>query len=128
MESEKAVEAAKALNDQEKLLAELEEQERKEAIEHRDVLLALQEILSTKSGRKVFQYLFKCFEVGNQAEQGLDPNFMYDRIGFLRAGSSIFELVAQANPAVAGELLANVKKEHYDEIYAKANIGASRGK
>jgi hypothetical protein len=100
------------------------EEDIKEAIEHRDVLLAIRAILSTSSGKLFFKYLFKHFEVSELPEIGLDEQFLRDKLGFLRAGNSIFKLVAEANAEVAGALLAENEKDRYARIYAEANIGS----
>lgn len=97
-----------------KLNAEL-----KERIEHRDVLLAINELLITKSGRFFFGYIFKHFDVLQMPEIGLEGQILFERLGNLRAGRAIFDLVAEANPKVAGELIAQTEKERHASIYGE---------
>jgi hypothetical protein len=101
------------------------EEEIKEAIEHRDVLLAIRAVLATVSGRVLFKYLFKHFGVTELPQIGLDERILSENLGFLRAGNSIFKLVAEANAEVAGELLATIEKDRYAQAYADAKIGTS---
>jgi hypothetical protein len=100
------------------------EEERQEAIEHRDVLLHIRAVLATKSGTELFKYLFKHFEVSQLPELGLEGNFLHDKLGFLRAGNSIFKLVAEANAQIAANLLAENEKERYAELYKQAEISS----
>lgn len=92
------------------------EDERREEIEHRDTLLDLRAILKTPEGWRFFKYLFKHFDIAKLPEMGLDQNQLMDRLGVLRAGQSIFELASQADSKIAGEILAVVKKEEYEEV------------
>jgi hypothetical protein len=89
------------------------------AREHRDVLLHLRVVLNTNEGREVFKYLFKHLEVGNLPQPGMEPIEQADVLGKLRAGNSIFKMVSEANHIVAGDLLAKIEKERYDELYAE---------
>ena len=86
-------------------------QEAKERLEHHAVLLAIQAIVATKPGKDFIKYLFKNFDVGEAAPMGLSGEFLHDRLGFLRAGNSIFKIVAQASPEFAGATLAQIEKE-----------------
>ena len=101
------------------------EEDRKAAIEHRDVLLAIRAILATASGPVLFRYLFKHFEVAQLPEVGMEGTILADKLGFLRAGNSIFQLVAEASPEVAAQLLAHNEKERYAKLYADAQIGST---
>ncbi len=94
-----------------------------EAIEHRDALLDIRAILASASGLRFLKYLFKTLDVTELPEIGLEGNLLHDRLGFLRAGNSIFKLVAEANAEIAGDLLAKNEKERYAKIYADAKIG-----
>lgn len=98
-------------------MSDLNDQEIKEAIEHRDVLLDIRAILATSSGKNFFKYLFKHLEVNELPPLGLEGSFLMDKLGFLRAGNSIFKLVAEADPAIAGALLAQNEKDRYVELY-----------
>lgn len=95
------------------------------AIEHRDVLMDIRAILATTSGRNFFKYLFKNFEVTNLPELGLEGIFLHDKMGFLRAGNSIFKLVCEANAEMAASILAQNEKDRYAELYAESKIGQS---
>ncbi len=102
-----------------------QKEELAERLEHRDVLLNIQAILSTEPGRGFFKYLFKNFEVGEMPQIGLEGPFLMDRLGFLRAGNSIFKLAAEANAEIAAGLLAQNEKERYAKIYASSSNGQS---
>lgn len=95
---------------------EIEQQDLKERLEHRDVLLAIQALLVTKPGKDFIKYLFKNFDVAVPPEFGLSGELLHDRIGFLRAGNSIFKIVAESSPEMAGSILAQIEKEKYDQI------------
>lgn len=99
------------------------EEERKEAIEHRDVLLALRQVLTTAAGQQLFKYFFKYFEVGKLPAVGLEGNLLFENLGLMRAGRSIFELACEANSTLAAQILAELEKERYAELYADAQIG-----
>lgn len=96
---------------------ELQEQIRKEAIEHRDVLMDIQAIFSQKNGKNFFKYLFKHFNVGEMPETGLQGDMLHEALGLHRAGNSIFKLAAEADPQIAASLLAEIEKERYEELY-----------
>lgn len=104
---------------------ELTQEDIKLAIEHRDVLLDIRAILATTSGRNFFKYLFKNFEVNDLPELGLEGVFLHDRMGFLRAGNSIFKLVCEADPTLAATILAQKEKDRYDEIVAESKAQQS---
>lgn len=103
----------------------LSEEELKEAIEHRDVILAIRAVLATSSGKFLFKYLFKHLEVAQLPEIGMEGTLLADKLGFLRAGRSIFELAAEADAERAGQLLAENEKERYAKLYASAQIGTT---
>ena len=48
---------------------------------------------------------------------GLDGDDLREQLGFFRAGHSIFEIASEANPTVAGSLLAQKEKERYAALY-----------
>lgn len=97
---------------------DLSEEERKEAIEHRDMLLDLRAVLATVSGKKVFKYLYKHLGVSELPEFGMTGDLLMDRLGYLRAGNAVFKLVSEADAELSGEILAKVEKEKYAQIYA----------
>lgn len=102
---------------------EYTEEEIKAATEHRDMLLDVRAVLATSSGKNLFKYLFKHFEVAALPEDGLDTDLLHERIGILKAGNSIFKLACEANFEIAAELLAKLEKERYDAIYAEIGQG-----
>ena len=98
----------------------MNEEEIKEAIEHRDVLLDIQAILATSSGKNFFKYLFKHLEVTELPPLGLEGSILMDKLGFLRAGNAIFKLVAEADAAAAGALVAQNEKDRYVELQSQS--------
>lgn len=101
----------------------VEEEERKAAIEHRDMLLDLRFILGTEAGQRFFKYLFRNFDVAQMPEQGLEGITLHERMGFMRAGNALFKIASEANFEVAANILAHIEKERYDQIYADSKIG-----
>lgn len=89
----------------------------KEALKHREAILAIQDILGTKSGKAFVKYLLESFDVGELPVVGLSGDFLMDRLGFLRAGNSVFKIIAEANPDIAGQLIAQIEKERYAQLY-----------
>lgn len=102
----------------------LSEEEIRERIEHRDVLLDIRAILATSSGKRFFKYMFRQLEVGKLPPLGSEGNWLMDKLGYLRSGQAVFELVAEADAEVAGALLAENEKERYAQIYADSQIGS----
>lgn len=98
------------------------DQEQKEALEHRDVLLALRAIIQTEHGRKLFKYLFKTLQVNELPAKGLDGDILHDTLGYLRSGREIFKIVAEADADVAAKLMAEIEKDNYAELLASQNI------
>jgi len=95
----------------------------KEQQEHRDMLLDIQAVLATKSGKNFIKYLFVNFEVGELPVIGLTNEFLLDRLGFLRAGNSIFKIVAEASPEIAGQILGQIEKvKNEQNAYAQARF------
>lgn len=78
------------------------------------VTSALKNLLTQQDGQILLKYLFKHFGVGECPELGLKDDLLYDQIGFLRAGTSLFELSAQADPKATSLLLAEIHKEKYN--------------
>lgn len=74
------------------------------------MLLDIQAILATKVGKNFITYLFVNLEVGELPVIGLSGEFLLDRLGFLRAGNSIFKMVAEASPEIAGQILGHIEK------------------
>jgi len=88
----------------------------KEARRYAGVLKDISVVLGTPAGKGFVRYLLKELEVGELPAMGLPEEFLRDKLGFLRAGNSIFKMVAQANPEVTGALLAQIEKEKYEEL------------
>jgi len=88
----------------------------REQAEHQRVLLAIQAVLATKTGKEFIKYLFKSFEVGELPPVGTSGEFLHGHLGFLRAGNSIFKIVSEANPDQAGLILAQIEKERHADI------------
>lgn len=100
------------------------QEDTREAIEHRDVLLAVRAILTTESGRNFFKYMFKHYSPMDLPDVGLEGPLMFEQLGVTRAGQGIFKLVAEASPDQAAQILASVEKERYDRLYREAKIGS----
>ena len=85
--------------------------ELKEQAEHQAVLLNIQAVVATKPGKDFIKYLLQSFEVGEMPPIGLSGEFLHERLGFYRAGNSIFKIIAEASPEFAGAILAQIEKE-----------------
>lgn len=99
---------------------QLTQDEVSEALEHRDALLNLRALLKTGPGRNFFKYLFKYFNVTDFPDVGLEGMLLHDMLGKMRAGRSIWQLAAEADPQAAAELLALNEKERYAKLYREA--------
>ena len=95
--------------------AEAEEQSVRERAEHHAVLVSLQSVLGTKEGKHFIKYLLKSFDANELPPVGMYGDLLQDKLGFLRAGNSIFKLICQANPDIAGQMIAQVEKEKYEQ-------------
>lgn len=95
---------------------EMTQEELAEGLEHRDTLLNLRAILATSHGMQFFKYLFKHLEVGELPDVGMEGNLLFEKLGFLRAGNSIWKLAAEANVQAAANLIAANEKERYDKL------------
>lgn len=82
--------------------------------EHEMVLDHLSDLMKLDKGRTIFKYLFKSLDVGELPERGIHGDLLFETLGFLRAGKSIFDLCSQANHKITAEILAELKKEKYD--------------
>lgn len=96
------------------------EEDQREALEHRDMLMDVRAVLLTSHGQSLFRYLFRNLEVTELPQMGIEGNLLHDHLGFLRAGRSIFKLAAEANPELAGQLLASVEREKHDKLLREA--------
>jgi len=93
------------------------DEEIKEAIEHRDVLIAIKEIGKSVHGKIFIGYLFRQLEVTEVSPLGLTGDILMDKLGFLRAGNAIFKLVAEADPKLAGDLIAENERNRNAKFY-----------
>lgn len=98
------------------------DEERAEALEHRDALLDLRAVLSSGFGRNFIKYLFKNFEVGHLPPIGFEGSLLMDKLGSLRAGRALFEIVSEADAETAGFLLAQIEKERYEKLVQSVKI------
>lgn len=96
------------------------EEERKERAEHRDAILDLRAILQTAEGQRLVKYLFKNLDVCELPEMGLEGNLLFERLGFLRAGKSIFDLMTEADVVTTARLIAEKEKEKNAKLYSEA--------
>jgi hypothetical protein len=102
------------MKNSEKLEEFFNKKEIKENIEHRDVLLAIGAIIKTPEGIKLFSYLFKNLDVLELPLQGLEGNVLYEYLGFLRAGNSIYKLACEADFNIAASILSKLERERYE--------------
>jgi hypothetical protein len=100
----------------------MSDEERAEALEHRDALLDIRAMLAQDHGRKFFKYLFKHLEVGQLPPLGLDGSLLNDKLGSLRAGRAIFEIVSEADAETAAKLLAEIEKEKYEKLVSAFKV------
>lgn len=97
-------------------------EERKEVIEHQQMLNDILTVLNTIPGQRVFKYLFKHFEVTELPELGFTGDLLLDRLGSLRPGRALFRVVAEADPKKAAMLLAEIENEKIIKEKADDNI------
>lgn len=111
------------MNSQEERILKFQaEQERRETLEHRDVLLAIAVILKSREGIQLFNYLFKNFEVTTMPDRGMEGNNLHEYLGFLRAGNSIYKLACEADSEMAASILAKLERDRYAERYEQFRI------
>lgn len=99
-----------------------EEKKRLESIEHRDILLAIRDLINSKSGEVFFEYMFKNLEVGCLPTLGLEGNALFEQLGFLRAGNSIYKLACESSSEKTGQILAKIERKRYDDLYEEQRI------
>lgn len=95
---------------------------RQEASEHRDVLLAIAAVINTNEGKTLFKYLFKSFDVAQLPGEGMDGKLLYEYLGFLRAGNSIFKLASESASETAAGILAKIERERYEDKHELTRI------
>lgn len=98
-------------------IKQIQEEERLEYLEHRDVLLAIGVILAQKEGQVLFRYLFKTLEVMCDPIPGLEGNPLHEYLGFMKSGNAIYKLVCEADPMMAATILSKLERERYDKLY-----------
>jgi hypothetical protein len=106
----------------EELLKYHQEKQRKEQIEHRDVLLAIGAIVGTKEGQQLFKYLFKNLEVNTLPDITLKGEVLHESLGFLRAGNSIYKLACEAASETTAHIMAKIERERYEELHEQYRI------
>ena len=112
------------MNQQEILEKHYEDLDNRERLEHQDVLLSIGVLLKSPEGLKLFKYLFKSLEVTCVPEQGLEPNALHEYLGFLRAGNSIYKLVCEADPEIAGSILSRLERDRYERLHEEYRLEA----
>lgn len=83
----------------------------KEQAEYNHALTCIQSVIKTQAGRDFITYLLKSLDVNEYPVVGMTGDLLMDRMGFLRAGNSIFKLIAKATPDIAGQIIAQIEKE-----------------
>lgn len=97
------------------LTNQLNQEELNERLEHQKMLEDVRQLLLTKAGRGFVKYLFKNLDVGESVEFGLTGEILMDRLGFMRAGNSIFKIITEADADQACQILAQLERERYAE-------------
>lgn len=110
------------MNMDERLQQYQDELDQKEINEHVEAVLAVNSILQTEEGRKLFLYLYKSFGVGEINPDGLEGAALHEYLGFLKSGNSIFKLASEAHPEIAASLLSTLERKRYDEEKRKLTI------
>lgn len=105
-----------------KLKAFFEEKERRERLEHRDVLLSIASLIKTPEGQRLFEYLFKNLDVGILPPKELKGENLHEHLGFLRAGNSIYKLACEAASESAASISASLERKRYEDIYHQYRI------
>jgi hypothetical protein len=88
---------------------------RRESLEHRDVLLAIAAIIKTDEGKRLFRYLFKTLDVTSLPPDHMDGKILYEYLGFLKAGLSIYKLVCEAASETGASIIAKIERERYED-------------
>ena len=98
------------------------ERNRKEMLEHQNVLLAISAILKTDNGQKLFKYLFKTLDVFEVPAVEMEGKILYEYLGHLRAGNSIYKLASEASSEAAAAIMAKIEREKYEDKYEQFRI------
>lgn len=96
-------------------MSDLTREEINERLEHQQMLDDVRAILKSKPGRNFVKYLFKNLDVGESVEFGLTGDILMDRLGFLRAGNSIYKIITEADAELGCSILAQLERERYAE-------------
>ena len=96
-------------------------EEAMEIAEHQQMISAIQTVVQTKAGKDFVKYLLKSFDIGELPAVGTSGDFLMDRLGFLRAGQSVFKMIAEASPDIAGQIIAQIEKERYAQLLLEAS-------
>lgn len=94
----------------------LNREAQRELQEHEQAKKHIVAILASAEGQQFMAYLFKSLDVGVLPDIGLEGSILMDRLGFLRAGNSIFVLACEAAPEITAQLLARLQKERNHEL------------
>ena len=98
------------------------DKELREQVEHQNVLLALGDILRTKSGQDLFKYLFKSLDVAQVPDVGMEGKELHEYLGHLRAGNSIYKLACEADYSIAATITAQIERQKYDELITEYRL------
>lgn len=90
------------------------EQERLDAIDHQNTLKSIQVVMSMSHGRNFIKYLFKNFCVGDFPPVGLKGDDLLEYMSYLRAGNSIYKIILEATPELAGQLITEIERGRQD--------------
>ena len=85
----------------------------KERASHQAALQDIRAVLATKSGFNFVKYLLKSFDITLVPDIGAPEMFLRDQLGMLRVGNSIFAIIAQASPEIAGAIIGQIEKEKH---------------
>ena len=99
-----------------------QELERREQVEHQNVLLAIGSILKQKEGLQLFSYLFKSLEVATVPDIGMEGNSLHELLGHMRAGNSIYKLACEADFEITAKILAEIERIKYDNKLAEYRL------
>lgn len=103
------------------------QEEVSERIEHRDALLDIRAIMKSQAGRRFFKYLFKNYDPIFLPDMGLEGPILHEGLGQRRAYIEMFNLVSEADPETAGQILAENTKERNERLYRENNAPVEQG-
>lgn len=86
-----------------------------EKIKHRVLIQHINALLTTVSGREFIKYLFLNFGVGELPAPLTTGERLIEEVAFHRCGLSIFKVISEANPYMAGTMLAELESEKNNE-------------